>query len=129
MIAPLTRACCCVLLAGVFSLAVAEDAFDFDDWMQRIDDGSQNLQRQIAARNRAAASAQAREIEDLYARMEQFFEQRGDAADAVRYSREGRVFASRAQRELATNGFEAARHNALAIAHGCRNCHIAFKPL
>jgi hypothetical protein len=129
MITRLAPACVCALLLGVFSMAAAEDVLDFDDWMQRIDDGSQDLQRQIAARDRVAATAQAREIEELYARMEQFFEKRGDAAEAVRYSREGRAFASRAQRGLATNRFEDARRNALAIAHGCRNCHVAFKPL
>jgi hypothetical protein len=125
----LARAGCAALLAGAVSLAAAQDVFDFDDWMQRIDDSSQDLQRQIAARDRDAATAQAREIEHLYRLMEQFFEKRGDAADAVRYSREGREFAGRAQRALAARQFAAAQRNALAIAHGCRDCHFNYKPL
>ena len=71
----------------------AQNIFDFDDWMQRIDDGSQDLQRHIAARDPPAASGAAREIEELYGLMEKFFEKRGNADDAVRWSREGREFA------------------------------------
>ena len=52
-----------------------------------------------------AASAAAREIEELYGLMEKFFEKRGDAADAVRWSREGREFAARAQVDMAARRF------------------------
>ena len=109
--------------------AVGQNLFDFDDWMQRIDDGSQDLQRHKAARDPKAASGAAREIEELYGLMEKFFEKRGDAGDAVRWSREGREFAARAQVDLAASRFASARRNALAIAHGCRDCHFNYKPL
>jgi len=115
----------CALSLG----AAAQNILDFDDWMQRIDDGSQDLQRQIAARDAKAASATAREIEELYGLMEKFFEKRGDAADAVRFSREGVEFVRKAQIDLAAGRFVNARRNALAIAHGCRDCHFNFKPL
>jgi len=118
-----------VLFAALSFGAVAQNLLDFDDWMQRIDDGSQDLQRHIAARDPQAASGAAREIEELYALMEKFFEKRGDAADAVRWSREGREFAARAQADLAARRFVSARRNALAIAHGCRDCHFNYKPL
>jgi hypothetical protein len=119
---------CCLagLLAGA---AMAHSILDFDDWMQRIDDSSQDLQRQIAARDAAKATAAAREIEEMYALMQEFFEKRADTADAVRWSREGREFARRAQADLAGRRFGAAKRNALAIAHGCRDCHFSYKPL
>ena len=120
---------CCALLAAISLGAAAQNILDFDDWMQRIDDGSQNLQRHIAARDSGAATAAAREIEEMYALMEKFFEKRGEADDAVRWSREGREFAIRAQADLSARRFAAARRNALAIAHGCRDCHFNYKPL
>jgi hypothetical protein len=117
-------------LFATLSLGVAaQNLLDFDDWMQRIDDGSQNLQRHIAARDRQAASGAAREIEELYGLMERFFEKRGNADDAVRWSREGREFAVRAQADIAARRFVSAQRNALAIAHGCRDCHFNYKPL
>jgi len=109
--------------------AVGQNLLDFDDWMQRIDDGSQDLQRHIAARDPQAASRAAHEIEDLYGLMEKFFEKRGNADDAVRWSREGREFAVRAQADIAARRFASARRHALAIAHGCRDCHFNYKPL
>jgi hypothetical protein len=109
--------------------AGAHNIFDFDDWMQRIDDGSQDLQRHITARDREAAIATAREMEELYGLMEKFFSQRDHADDAVRWSREGREYASQALRDLAAQRFTAARRSALAIAHGCRDCHFNYKPL
>ena len=109
--------------------AGAQNIFDFDDWMQRIDDGSQDLQRHIAARDRDAAVAAAQELEELYGLMEKFFDRRDGAGDAVRWSREGRKYASQALRDLEAQKFSAARRNALAIAHGCRDCHFNYKPL
>ena len=107
----------------------AQNLLDFDDWMQRIEDGSLDLQRHIAAREPEAATGAAREMEELYGLMEKFFEKRGSADDAVRWSREGREFANRAQADIAAGRFVSARRNALAIAHGCRDCHFNYKPL
>ena len=118
-----------VFFAVFFTVASAHSVFDFDDWMQRIDEGSQDLQRHIDARRHDDAIERAREIEELYGLMEEFFEKRGEAADAVRMSREGREFAVRVQGDLARQRFGAAKGNALKIAHGCRGCHIQYKPL
>jgi hypothetical protein len=118
-----------VLLAALSMGVAAQNLLDFDDWMQRIDDGSQDLQRSIAARDPESGVAAARELEELYALMEKFFEKRDGSADAMRWSREGRDFATRAQGNLAARRFGAARRDALAIAHGCRDCHFNYKPL
>jgi hypothetical protein len=117
-----------VLTSLSFGVA-AQNLLDFDDWMQRIEDGSLDLQRHIAARDPKAASVAARDMEELYGLMEKFFEKRGNADDAVRWSREGRESAVRAQADLAASRFASARRNALAIAHGCRDCHFNYKPL
>ena len=120
------------LAAGALALSPllwAHSVFDFDDWMQRIDDGSQDLQRNIAARDRDGALVQARELEELYGLMEKFFEERGDTGTALRLSREGRAQAAAAIRHLDQRQFAAARARALDIAHGCRGCHIEYKPL
>jgi len=124
-----TRWVSVALLATLSLGAPAHDIFDFDDWMQRIEDGSLDLQRHIAARNTDGAAAAARELEELYALMEEFFTNRESSADAIRYSREGRDFARRALRELDAGRFAAARRDALSIAHGCRDCHSSYKPL
>jgi len=123
------RALVALMLGALTMTAAAQNLLDFDDWMQRIDDGSQNLQRHIAARDPKAAGGAAREIEELYGLMEKFFEKRGNADDAVRWSREGQQFAAKAQADIAAGRYVSAKRNALAIAHGCRDCHFNYKPL
>ena len=124
------RSMICVTLLAALSYGVAaQNLLDFDDWMQRIEDGSLDLQRHIAAREPEAATGAAREMEELYGLMEKFFEKRGSADDAVRWSRESREFAIQAQADIAAGRFASARRNALAIAHGCRDCHFNYKPL
>jgi hypothetical protein len=118
-----------LLLGALSATAAAQSIFDFDDWMQRIDDGSQDLQRHIADRKRDDAANAARDIEQLYALMEKYFEKRTDSADAVRISREGRQLATLLQQDLAGQRFTAAKAKAIEIAHGCRGCHINYKPL
>src|SRR3954471_17390825 len=82
------------------SMLWAHSVFDLDDWMQRIDDGNQDLQRNIAARNPDAALERARELEQLYGLMEKFFSDRGGSETAVRISRAGRAHAAAAIRHL-----------------------------
>ena len=123
------RSMICVALLTLSLGAAAQNLLDFDDWMQRIEDGSLDLQRHIAARDPKAASGAAQEIEELYGLMEKFFEKRGSADDAVRLSGEGRELAVRARADIAAGRFVSARRNALAIAHGCRDCHDNYKPL
>jgi hypothetical protein len=126
----IAAACCAALFVGGLPAAAgAPSIFDFDDWMQRIDDDSQDLQRRIAARDSKAAAASARELEELYGLMEDYFGKRRESADAVRFSREGREYARATLRALAAGKFVAARRNALGIAHGCRDCHHNYKPL
>lgn len=109
--------------------AAAHSVLDFDDWMQRIDEGNQDLQRRIVARDRVKALEIAREMETLYRLMEEFFENRGTGEPAVRMSREGRELAAGAVKFLEARNFRAARDNALRIGRGCRTCHIDYKPL
>jgi len=118
----MTNGCSAVMRVFRYAIRVAR-------WAMRDVEGRGELQRHIAARDDRAASAAARELEELHALMEKFFEKRGDAGDAVRSSREGREFAIRAQRDLAARRYVAARRNALAIAHGCCDCHFSCKPL
>jgi hypothetical protein len=114
---------------AVSPLPWAHSVFDLDEWMDRIDDGNQDLQRSIAARDRDAALERARELEELYRLMEKFFVDHGGSDNAVRISREGRAQAAAAVRHLSSGQFNAAKARALEIAHGCRGCHVEYKPL
>ncbi len=113
----------------VMPAANAQSVFDFDGWMQRVEEGNQDLQRRIAKRDRDGALSFARELEELYGLMEKFFAARGAAQPAVRMSREGRALVTAAIRQLGAGNYGAARDSSLRLARGCRACHIEYKPL
>ncbi len=109
--------------------ARAQSILEFDKWMQPIERRSQSVQRNLAARDAGAATADAREIGELYGRLEQFFLQRADAASAVRLSREGRELSASVIQAVAAGDFKAASGAAISVARACRDCHFEYKPL
>lgn len=109
--------------------ARAQSILEFDKWMQAIERRSQSVQRNLTARDAEAAAADAREIGELYGRLEQFFLKKADAANAVRLSREGRELSASVVRAVAAGDFKAASSAAISVARACRDCHFEYKPL
>ncbi len=109
--------------------AYAQSILDFDEWMQKIDRRSQSVQRNLARKDAGAASADAREIADLYGSMETFFNSKGISGNAIKLSREGRELAATVVKSVAGNDFATATEAAVGIAHACRTCHLQYKPL
>jgi hypothetical protein len=107
----------------------AQSVLDFDAWMQKIDRRSQSVQRNLTRRDVNAATADAREIGELYGSMETYFTRRGNSANAVKLSEEGRGLAAAVVESVTRNDFAAASRAALSIAHTCRTCHLEYKPL
>jgi hypothetical protein len=116
-----------VLAAG--QAAFGQSVLDFDDWMEKIDRRSQSVQRNLANKSADAASADAREIGDLYGSMETYFTRRGNADNAVKLSKEGKDLAATVIRAAAAKDFAAASQAAVTIAKACRTCHAEYKPL
>jgi hypothetical protein len=61
--------------------------------------------------------------------METYFTSRGNAANAVKLSKQGRDLAATVVKSVAANDFAGASQAAASIAHACRTCHLEFKPL
>ncbi len=110
-------------------IVCAQSVLDFDEWMQKIDRRSQSVQRNLTRKDVNAVTADAREIGELYGSMESYFTRRGNAANAVKLSKEGRDLAATVVESVTANDFAAASRAALNIAHACRTCHLEYKPL
>ena len=121
-----------VLVAALAALsprhAGAASVFDFDVWMRAIDKRSVAVQKNIEAHDVSAAAADARELERLYALMEDWFVKDGSAADAVAISHDGRALASTIPAALEQQDDAAAALAARGIAHACNDCHDTYKP-
>lgn len=108
--------------------AQAASLFDFSVWMRGIDNRSVSVQRHIAARNVDAARTDARELERLYALMEDWFVRDGHSHDAVQISREGKELAAAILPAIERQEFDRAASAALTIARACNDCHDVYKP-
>ncbi|MEY8878120.1 MAG: hypothetical protein AB9M60_16530 [Leptothrix sp. (in: b-proteobacteria)] len=119
---------CGGLLLSLALPVQAASQLDFNRWMRSIDQRSVSVQKRIASGEVEAAHADARELEQLYQRMADYFVAAGQAADAVQISVDGRDLAAQAQAALArADGAEAARATR-AIALACNDCHDVYKP-
>jgi hypothetical protein len=115
-----------ITVAGWVSAA---SIFEFDRWMQRIERHALSVQKHIARGDSVASAADAREIEELYRLMQGYFEDAGNAAQAVEMSRQGREAAAAVATHVMKGDFAAATAAVKSITRECRTCHRAYKPL
>lgn len=101
---------------------------DFDIWMRKIDTRIVDVQRKLDSRDDAEALAQAREIEDLYAKMEAYFVAKGESADAIKLSRESKELAGVIVSSVAAKNYQAGGNAAVTIAKACTDCHDLYRP-
>lgn len=121
----------CLAIGTVFIAADvdAQSLLEFDRWMQKIEKRSLSMQRSLKRKDAPAALADAAEIGDLYRRMEAYFVRRGDAAPAVKLSREGMDLVAEVSRSASDTDFDGALRSAITLARACRDCHADYKPL
>jgi len=114
--------------AGLATAARAASVLDFDVWMRAIDKRSVDVQKNIDARRTDAAAADAQELARLYALMEAYFVDDGQAPDAVELSRSGKALAAAIPTALAAQDYAGASRAAVDLAHACNDCHDVHKP-
>jgi hypothetical protein len=109
-------------------LTPAASVFEFDVWMRAIDQDSVSVQKAIERGDVDTAKRNARQLEDLYERMERYFAADAQANDAVQVSREGKELAATIPASLDARQTDAAADAALRIARACNDCHDFYKP-
>jgi len=61
--------------------------------------------------------------------MQEYFNRRGDAAEAAKLAGDGAALADDVIRSVQGDDLDTASSTAISIARGCRDCHIKYKPL
>jgi hypothetical protein len=114
-------------LIGVSALAQSVD--EFDAWMRTIDEKNQSVQRNIAAKDAASATADAKTLDETFQLVEKFWKERGNAPDAVELSQKARQQAAAVAKAIAAKDFDAASTESIHIAETCTACHRLYRPL
>ena len=114
-----------LVLAG--SAGSTQEELDIE-LMQTIEDTNKRLASNIALKQGDRAALDAQELAALFAKVEQYFAGRGEAAtEAVSLARKSRELSHQVVQSVGRNDFAAATDAATALSRSCRTCHTFYK--
>ena len=115
------------VLGGLGGVVYAADAELDMDLMQTIEDTNKSMASNIATQNAAGSTADAKELQALFAKVEQHFVAKGGADDAVDLSRKSKDLAESIVKSVAAKDYGAASDSATTLSRNCRTCHTFYK--
>ena len=113
-----------ILIGGVVRAADGELDMDL---MQTIEDTNKSMASNIATQNAAASTSDAKELQELFGKVEAHFVSKGDAEDAVELSRKSKELAGAIIKSVADKDFTTASDSATTLSRTCRTCHTFYK--
>ena len=108
------------------SVRSAEDGFG-TDLMQAIEDSNKSLASNIALKEAKGASVDAQELAEMFAKVQAYYAQKGDAPDAVELAKKCRDFTTKIQTSVAANDYPTATGAATDLSRTCKTCHNFYK--
>jgi hypothetical protein len=115
-----------VLAMVTGSVRSAEEELDVD-LMHAIEDANKSLASNIALKDAKASTSDARELNEMFVKVEAFFAAKGDAHDAVDLSKKSVDLTDAIVKSVGSNNFESATDAATALSRTCRACHTFYK--
>ena len=97
------------------------------DLMQSIEDTNKSMSSNISLNDAAASSADAKELTAMFAQVETYFSQKGDAPDAVELAQKSKNLTIEITSAVAVKDFEKATNAATSVSRNCRTCHTFYK--
>lgn len=97
------------------------------DLMRNIEDTTKSLDSNVSLKDAKAAAAEAKELTALFAQVEDFYARRGDAADAVGFSRKTHDLAEQVLKAVDSGDYDTASTSVIALARSCKSCHEVYK--
>jgi Cu/Ag efflux pump CusA len=117
-----------IVAASVFVSASVRSAEEMGmDLMQNIEDTNKSLSSNIALSNKAGATNDAKELTQMFAEVETYFNHKGDAANAVDLAKQSKDLSNQIVGFVAANNFESATTAATTLSRTCRTCHTFYK--
>lgn len=108
------------------SVVAAEVSVD-EDYMQVMEDRQKSLSSNIALKNGQAAVEDAKELDQMFNDVEAFYAQKGNATDAVNWTKESKDLSVAITKYVASNDFDTASVKAVTLAKTCKECHSVYK--
>jgi mono/diheme cytochrome c family protein len=118
-------------LAGALALLVgvllAQSDADYQGWMKTVAATNGSMNKNIAAKDSAGASADAMKLADTFKEVGGFWQKRGGAPDAVNFAKAAQDAAAAVSKDAAANNWDQAAADAKTVAAQCGQCHMAHR--
>ena len=95
--------------------------------MQVMDDRNKSLSSNLAQINAKGALEDAKQLEEMFVEVEDYFAHKSNANDAVDWSKQSRELASTITKYVASNVFDHASESAATLSKTCKTCHRIYK--
>ncbi|CAH0352945.1 hypothetical protein [Aquabacterium sp. CECT 9606] len=114
------------LLVLTTSVKSAQAELDMD-LMQAIEDTNKSLSSNIAIKDQKASTSDAKELEQMFSKVETYFVEKGDAPDAVDLAKKSKELSLEIVKSVTAQDFDSATNAATTISRNCRTCHTFYK--
>ena len=113
---------------SLLSTSVTANESELDtDLMQSIEDANKSLSSNIALKDAKAAVSDSKELNEMFGKVQAYFEQKGGADDAVDLAKKSRTLTESIVSSVGHSDFDTATESATTLSRTCRTCHTFYK--
>jgi hypothetical protein len=102
--------------------AMAQSDSDYQSWMKSNPVNLGSLNKNIAAKDDAAAASDAQKLEATFKQVEDFWKKRGGADDAVNFAMKAQTAAAAIAKDAAAGNFDQAAADVKSLQANCGGC-------
>ncbi|MCK9261614.1 MAG: hypothetical protein M0P63_17875 [Azoarcus sp.] len=111
------------LVCGLVSAQASVD----EDFMRYVEDVYKSADNNVAMKDAAAATKDAKELVELFGEIEAHYVKEADEQDGLKLSRQSVELSSTLLKVLLANDFDSASSVSRDIARTCKSCHNIYK--
>lgn len=115
-----------VLLLMAGTVVAGQSTVD-EDFMQVMEDRQKSLSSNISLKNSQAATEDVKELQEMFNDVEAYYAHKGNASDAVDWSRESKALTVAIEKYVASKDFDTASQTSVTLAKTCKTCHRVYK--
>jgi cytochrome c556 len=119
-----------VFVAAALALAggvrCADEAMD-EDLMQSIEDTNKSLSSNLAVKDDRGSKEDAKELIDMFSKVEGYFAAKGNATDAVDLARKSKQLTLDIINSVSAEDFDTAMNASTTLSRACKTCHRSYK--
>jgi cytochrome c556 len=107
--------------------ALAQSDSDYQGWMKSNAANMGSLNKNIAAKDGAAAASDAQKLEATFKQVGEFWTKRGGADDAVNFAMRGQTAAAAIAKAATAGNLDEAGAQVKSLQSNCGGCHMAHR--